>query len=329
MRRGLTFGKYLPLHRGHQHVIDTAFAECDDVTIVVYDSMPEVADALRMPVHKRAGWLRAMFPQAQSIVPVPDPGDGAGDSPELAPLYAEQLAFLGRFDRVYTSEPAYETFAQLLGAEHRVVDVARALVPISGTRLRTDLYAGRGYIDPAVYASLVQKVVLVGTESSGKTTLARALAERFGTRWVHEFGRELWEAQGLTGTFADHWEIAQRQRLREEAAARQAREHVFCDTNAFTTLMWSLRSFGTADERLFELVEHTRDDYVWLLCANDFGWVQDGTRELVDGEAEAFQELNAEWLAKLSIPYVTVRGPLERRIDEVGELLRAARPTPP
>src|SRR5437763_12971230 len=101
-------------------------------------------------------------------------------------------------------------------------------------------------IDPLVYASLVRKVALVGTESSGKSTLARACAERWDTVWVHEFGRELWEAQGLQGTFADHLKIARRQHEREQAAIRHARRFLFCDTNAWTTLHWSLRSYGAA-----------------------------------------------------------------------------------
>ena len=65
-------------------------------------------------------------------------------------------------------------------------------------------------MEPEVYASLIRKVVLVGTESTGKSTLARRLAEEYDTLWVHEFGRELWEAQELQGTFADHLKIARR-----------------------------------------------------------------------------------------------------------------------
>src|SRR5213593_2519138 len=100
---------------------------------------------------------------------------------------------------------AYERFAGLLRAEHVVLDAARELVPVSGTLVRADPYRYRALMSPLVYASLVRRVALVGTESTGKSTLARALAERLQTVWVDEYGRELWEAQALQAWFAEHW----------------------------------------------------------------------------------------------------------------------------
>jgi NadR type nicotinamide-nucleotide adenylyltransferase len=209
-----------------------------------------------------------------------------------------------------------------LGAQHVLVDEGvRTLVPISAAQIRSNLYDYRGWIDPRVYASLIQKVVLVGTESTGKSTLARAMAERFDTLWTHEYGRELWEAQGLTGTFADHLKMARAQGRREEAAARQARGFLFCDTNAWTTLHWSLRSYGTADARLYELVERTQDDYLWVLCDNDFGWVQDGTRELAGEQAARFQQQQIDDLEKRGIQYAVVSGSLATRVEVLANYL--------
>lgn len=53
-------------------------------------------------------------------------------------MYADGLRFLGEFDRIFTSEPAYEHFARELGAKHVIVDAARGLVPISGTLIRSN-----------------------------------------------------------------------------------------------------------------------------------------------------------------------------------------------
>jgi NadR type nicotinamide-nucleotide adenylyltransferase len=318
MRRGLVFGKFMPLHRGHQLLIDAALADSDEVTIVVYDSDPP-GDYVPMPLALRLEWVRRLYPHVEQIVPAADPWkhDRLRDTPTYGELYARELAFLGRFDRVYTSEPTYERFAETLGATHVVVDAARSLVRISGTEIRTDPYAHRGFLDPFIYASLVQKVVLVGTESSGKTTLARALAAEFDTRWVHEFGRELWEAQGLQGTFADHLVIARRQHEREEAARRHSRRWVFCDTNAWTTLHWSLRSYGTADARLHALVDGTLGEYVWIFCNADFGWIQDGAREMADGEASRFEEQLRRDLVARSVAFTEVSGDLPARVEQV------------
>jgi HTH-type transcriptional regulator, transcriptional repressor of NAD biosynthesis genes len=323
MRRGLVFGKFMPLHRGHQHLIDTALAECDDLTIVVYDSDPLDRSAALMPVELRLGWLQRLYPDVENILAVDDPEkyNPNRDSPSYAQEYAEQLRFLGRFDRVFSSERNYDQFVRELGSTHVVVDEARGTVPTSGTIIRADLYEHRGWMDPLVYSSLIQKVAFVGTESSGKSTLARACAEAFDTLWVHEFGRELWEAQNLRGTFADHLKTARRQYTREQAALRHARRFLFCDTTAWTTLHWSLRSYGTVDARLVGLVERTMREYIWVLCDNDFGWIQDGTREMAHGEAERFQEQQRLDLSGRGIEYRVVSGPLEQRLADVRELL--------
>jgi HTH-type transcriptional regulator, transcriptional repressor of NAD biosynthesis genes len=325
VKRGLVFGKFLPLHRGHQLMIETALSQVDDLTIVVYDSRRPGVE--RMPVELRLRWLRDLYPDVENILALDDPLADAVDTddPAYAEVYAAGVAFLGRFDKVFSSEPGYERFAGLLGAEHVLVDEARTLVPTSGTVIRSDPYAYRGWMDPLVYSSLIERVVFVGTESTGKSTLAQRMATELDTLWTHEFGRELWEAQNLEGSFADHLRMARRQRQREDAACRHARRYLFCDTNAWTTLHWSLRSYGTADARLQELVDRTQDDYTWFLCANDFGWIQDGTREMAGAESGKFQEQQIRDLERRGIPYVTVTGPVEQRVEQVRAALAVER----
>lgn len=324
MKRGLVFGKFLPLHRGHQLMIETALSQVDDLTIVVYDS--HRPDDERMPIELRLHWLRELYPHVESILSLVDPlaGQLDTDDPAHAEIYAAGVAFLGRFDKVFSSERGYDRFASLIGAEHVLVDEARTLVPTSGTVIRSDPYAYRGWLDPLVYASLIRRVVFVGTESTGKSTLAKRMAEELDTLWTHEFGRELWEAQNLEGSFADHLKMGLRQRQREDAAARHSRRFLFCDTNAWTTLHWSLRSYGTADARLHELVDRTVGDYIWFLCDNDFGWVQDGTREMAGEASSRFQQQHVDDLARREIPYTTVSGSVEERVRQVRQVLGVA-----
>jgi cytidyltransferase-like protein len=131
MRRGLVFGKFMPLHRGHQLLIERALAEVDDLTIVVYDSEP-TGDYPPMPIELRLRWLRELYPDVEAIVPVDDleKDNPDNDDPRFARMYADCLRFLGQFDRIFTSEPGYEQFAHELGAKHVIVDAARELVPI-------------------------------------------------------------------------------------------------------------------------------------------------------------------------------------------------------
>src|SRR5215813_14005801 len=114
MRRGLVIGKFMPLHRGHQLVIDAALAECDEVTVVVYDSRP-AGSFPPMPLETRLGWVTDLYPQLEQVVGLGDPLDWPdNEDPANAAVYAGHLRFLGRFDRFYSSEPAYGRFAALV-----------------------------------------------------------------------------------------------------------------------------------------------------------------------------------------------------------------------
>jgi HTH-type transcriptional regulator, transcriptional repressor of NAD biosynthesis genes len=312
---GLVFGKFMPLHRGHQLLIERALTHVDAVTVAVWDSAPP-GPYPAIPLELRTGWLRELYPDLAAIVPLDDPLKDDPEralEPESAPVYAEQVRPLGPFDRVYSGEERYGSFARELGAELVLVEPA----PISGTAIRADPYEHREWLDPRVYAGLVQKILFVGTESTGKTTLARTLAERFDTLWAHEYGRELWVERNGQLAFADYLHIGETQHAREVSLRPDARRFIFCDTNAWTTLHWSLRTYGCADARLWELAETTMGDYRWFLCLDDFPWEQDGWREMAGGEAHAFQLRQQADLDARGIPYVTLEGPLEQRVDRV------------
>ncbi len=123
----------MPLHRGHQLLIESALAEVDDLTVVVYDSAPAGVYPA-MPIDKRAGWISSLFPQIENIVLRDDIFDGviaAEESvdPKYARDYADDLAFLGQFDRIFSSEVYGDTFARAMGAVHVQVDASRTLVP--------------------------------------------------------------------------------------------------------------------------------------------------------------------------------------------------------
>lgn len=324
MRRGLVVGKFMPLHRGHQLLIETALARSDELTVVVYDSdVPEKWANDLMPVQKRAQWVADLYPNIHNIVTQEDTLEGTHDDhddPKYAQHYADELAYLGPFTHVFSSEEYGEPFAKALGAEHVMVDQVRTLVPMSGTIFRQNMYEHRAYVDPLVYRDLIQKVVFVGTESTGKSTLAKAMAQELNTLYTEEYGRSLWierNAQGIKPTYHDLLVVGQTQHMQEQAAVLHSNRYLFCDTNAWTTMMWSIMYYGSADQRLFDLARKTVGEYKWFLCNNDFGWIQDGFRELEGDKAQHFQDENFLMLHQWGIPFREVSGSLEQRIQQV------------
>src|SRR6186997_3062048 len=114
--RGLVIGKFLPPHRGHKYLIDTAVAEMDEVWVIVCDK----------PEHDprgglRASWIREIHPTANVMV-IDDRLD-ADDSRVWAENCRQWLGFVP--DAVFTSEDYGEAFAGYLGCRHVLVDKAR------------------------------------------------------------------------------------------------------------------------------------------------------------------------------------------------------------
>src|SRR4051812_30719122 len=132
MRRGLVVGKFMPLHRGHQFVIETALANTDDVTVVVYDAHPEGVYP-SMPAAMRARWITILYPQLENVIVQKDIllnlSQEEKDDPKYAPVYVKDLEFLGEFDYVFSSEDYGDPFAKALGAESWVVDPGRLMLP--------------------------------------------------------------------------------------------------------------------------------------------------------------------------------------------------------
>lgn len=80
--RGLTLGKFAPLHRGHQVLIETALAEVDELLVIIYHA-PETT---RVPLPVRAGWLRRLYPTVQ-VIEAWDGPTQVGDTPEIRAMH--------------------------------------------------------------------------------------------------------------------------------------------------------------------------------------------------------------------------------------------------
>lgn len=339
-RCGFVVGKFAPLHRGHELVLRTAVDACERVIVVSYQR-PELPG---YPPEIREAWLRDVVPDADVLVldddrlrrlvatgPVHVPDNGADpveDRRFCAWLCTDVIGT--SVDAVFSSEDYGEPFAAELTrcfrerdpsapeVRHVSVDRDRGTVPISGTRLRADPHANRRWLSPRVYASFVRRICLLGGESTGKTTLAAALAQRLGTVWVPEYGRQVWTDKRGVLDFEDLEHIGRTQVADEERATLTATRYVLCDTSPLTTWFYSLHLFGRATPALEELAGREYD--LTVLCAPDIPFDQDGTRH-----GGSFREEQHAWyieqLTTRGVPFAVVTGPLEDRVAQVRALL--------
>jgi NadR type nicotinamide-nucleotide adenylyltransferase len=322
---GLTLGKFAPLHRGHQLMIETAIAETDEVIVVIYDC-PETTD---VPLPVRANWIRTLYPQVEVIEAWDGPTE-IGATPEIKRMHeAYMLTLLNgrRVTHFYSSEFYGEHMSAALGAVNRQVDPKRTAIPVSGTQVRGALYDSRQLVSPVVYRDLIVKIVLLGAPSTGKTTLAEELADRLHTVWMPEYGREYWDTHQVERrlTLAQLEEIAEGHLAREDDKVLEARDVLLVDTNAITTYMFSLDYHGQATARLTQLAAEAASRYdLVFVCDTDIPYADTWDRS-GDVHRQLFQKRIIADLQLRKIPYVLLRGTVGERADAVIALYRRFR----
>jgi nicotinamide riboside kinase len=175
--------------------------------------------------------------------------------------------------------------------------------------------------DAAVDA--VEMVVFVGAESTGKSTLVEYLAREYGTVFVPEIGRYIWEEKQGQLTVDDYVDIAVKHRQAEDEAHARASRYLFVDTNALTTLLLGYE-FGHIVDAPAGLLRHADDcksRYAHhFVCADDIPFVQDGVRENETWRTRIHQ-LVLEDLEAREIGYTIVRGSVEERAAQVQRAL--------
>ena len=321
MTRGLVLGKFAPLHRGHQLLIETALAAVDELVILIY----EAADVTDVPLATRAGWLRRLFPTARVIEAVGGP-TVAGRDPAVMRAQEDYIrrAVPSPVTHFFSSEWYGEHVSAALGATNVVVDLERRRVPISGSEVRADPFGHRAFLEAFVYRDLVKKIVFLGAESTGKTALAARMAGAFGTRVMPEYGRDFWErhhAPDGTLTPEDLVALARGHIEREEALIPESNRFLFVDTNALTTAMYALHYHGRLLPELADLARQAETRYATtFVCADDLPYVEDGTR-LGEGHRAAFQRRILDDLYRRGVAYSVVAGSIERRVEAAGRQL--------
>ncbi len=124
----------------------------------------------------------------------------------------------------------------------------------------------------------IKKVVLIGPECTGKTTLARSLAEYYGTTWVPEYAREYIDALSRPYSEEDLLSIAKGQLAIEDELALRANRVLICDTDLLVIKVWQEHRFGKCYPEIGEWIQSRYYD-LYLLMHADIPWDDDPQRE--------------------------------------------------
>ncbi len=317
----MILGKFYPPHKGHQHLIEYARERVDSLTIIVGSLCREA-----IPGELRCRWLKELYDDVEILHLTDENPQEPHEHPDFWNIWTASLR------RIYSSGPDYlfssETYgdrlARCLGAEHVLVDLSRITVPVSGTAVRERPYENWEFLPPPVKAYYVKRVVIVGAESTGKTTLAEKLAARFNTLWVPEFARGYIDDHygSLGGIKDDDFSVfAFGQVASEDRMAREANRILICDTDARTTSYFSDIFTGRCDSSILRLAEE-RKYHLYLLTGNDFPWVEDSQR-IDEKLREAFFQRWVKDLERMKANYVILNGSFEERFHKAESAINA------
>lgn len=153
---------------------------------------------------------------------------------------------------------------------------------------------------------LAHRVVLTGSESTGKTTLTADLARHYGAVWVPEYVRGYADWKRAPLDAGDVEPIARGQIAAQDVALERAGTFLFFDTDLLSTVVYAEHYYGGCADWIRAAAVHRRAD-LYLLCDIDVPWTPDAQRDRPD-DRPAMHELFRNALVSRGFPFEVIRG---------------------
>lgn len=310
-KKGFVLGKFLPPHQGHLYLIRTAMEQVEELTVLVCTIQKEpIAGQLRYQ------WMKELVTNAKVVHVTDEVPSYPSEHIDFWNIWTSLLKReVGSDTEVFFSSEDYGyEVAKRLGIEHVMIDKERVSIPISASVIRDNPFNNWEFIPYNVKPYFLKRIVLIGPESTGKTTMAKLLAQHYGTVWVEEFGREYYVKKNGKLVLEDITEIAKGQIKLEEDALLSANKFLFCDTDLIVTQIWSEIYFKQCPTEVLDLNRNRNYD-LYLLLDIDLPWEDDGTREFPHLREWHFNKLQNE-LETRKLNYKIIRGMNEERLNQ-------------
>lgn len=166
----------------------------------------------------------------------------------------------------------------------------------------------------------MKRIVVTGPESTGKSTLCRQLAERYGTVWCPEYAREYLTQKGTHYTYEDLDAIARGQhKLEQEKQAEVRNGLYFIDTDPYVMKVWHEVAFGACPTWILKTIARTRYD-LYLLCNTDLPWTEYHLREYPEAAMrERLFRMYLDVVQNSGTPWAVVSGSGKERLEKASE----------
>lgn len=321
MKHGLILGKFYPVHKGHLYLIEEAKKNCDHLTILCSSLKREL-----IPGELRFQWLKDLVEDSKTkVVHVQDENP---QFPEEHPHFWEiwKKTILNHThvkpDLIFTSEEYGDPLANVLGVQHKLIDLNRNKFKVSATNIREKPMFYWEFIPEPIRPYFLKRVVLTGSESVGKTTLAEKLAKKYQTNWVPEYAREYLEKKTSPMSMDDFIPIAKGHINLEYERSKYANRFLFVDTDLVTTKVYLKRYYEVEDPFITKHASNLKYD-LSLFLDIDIPWEPDALRDL-GGEREQMKSMFETAMKEAKREYSIISGDFETRekkaVEKISEL---------
>jgi HTH-type transcriptional repressor of NAD biosynthesis genes len=327
MTKAFVFGKFYPFHIGHEAMITFALANCDFLSVLVCSSNREIITG-----EQRKRWIEETFQSVdasklevivyeylEELLP-----NTSASSADASKLWADVFKNIyPDFSLVITSEPYGSLVAGFLNISYLNYDLERSIHPVSSTFIKKDLASYWHFLPTAVKKDFSCKVVLLGTESTGKTTLTERLAKHYTSSYVLELARTF--IPDSKNFSYDDLLVLSKAHAELILEASSGQHHlVIIDTDVHITKSYSEFALHRALEVSDAIYSMSKADLYIYLCS-DVAYIQDGSR-LSEDDRNALDCSHRRILEKDNIPFTEVSGNWEERFLEsvrcIDELLQ-------
>lgn len=330
---GMYGGSFNPLHMGHVDCIIQAANQCEELYIVlsVGFNRNEIDSRIRYR------WLYQLTKHIGNvkIIMLEDDAKTKEDyTEEYWQKDAEKVKkMVGRHIDVVFCGGDYneDSFWNKCYPDSEFIVIPRN--EISSTEIRKAPYEHWDWLPDVVRPYYVKKVLLMGGESTGKSTLTINLANRFNTNYIDEAGRDISERSGTDTLMLseDFTEILLQHKLNEIKALRHSNKVLFIDTDTLITqfFMEFLDDSGiVGNKALSDAIDGVNEYDLILFLEPDVAFVQDGGRsEKIRDNRIRYSEQIKDLLRSHGKEFVSVSGTYQKRymrsVQLVEELLTA------
>lgn len=332
---GMYGGSFDPLHIGHIHDIIKAAAMCEELYVMI--SWCEGRESTSKELRYR--WILNSTKYLPNIKIILIEDKAVSKEEYNTDYYWEKGAndiknvIAKPIDAVFCGDDYKGTnrFESLYCPESEVVYFERKEVPVSSTEIRKWASNHWDYIPEVCKSYYTRKVLVVGSESTGKSTLVQNLALAYNTNFVSEVGRDTCEYAGGEEFMVveDLYENLLKQKINVEEAAKHSNRILFVDTDALTTKFYIHFLFEQASQKailcnnLADAIHNTNEWDLVLFLEPSVEFVQDGTRnEKIASDREKYSNQIKKLLCDKGVDFICLDGDYLNRFLEAKRIIK-------